>query len=129
MKRMLKQLGISALLVCMFTLVKAQDKQMAPSSERASKATEWMKSALNLTPEQVSKVQDLNLKYAVKMDSLKSSSLAKEDKMTVLKSEKESKDAELKSILTDAQYKTYQEKKQEMKDKMKEEDKSKGANQ
>jgi hypothetical protein len=121
MKRMLKQLGVSALLICMFTLAKAQDKQMPPASERASKATEWMKTNLNLTADQVSKVQDLNLKYAVKMDSLKNSSLASQDKMTTMKSDKASKDAELKGILTDEQYKTYQEKKQEMKDKLKEE--------
>jgi len=120
MKRMLKQLGLTALLIGMFTLVKAQDKQMAPASERASKATEWMKSNLNLTADQLPKVQDLNLKYAVKMDSLKNSSLASEEKMAAVKSDKASKDAELKSILTDEQFKIYQEKKQEMKDKYKE---------
>jgi Spy/CpxP family protein refolding chaperone len=125
MKRMLKQLGIAALLVCMFTLAKAQEAQMPSAEARASKMTEWMKSNLNLTADQASKVQDLNMKYAVKMDSLKNSNLDKQNRFDVMKSEGEAKDAEMKSILTADQYKTYQEKKQEMKSKYKDKDKDK----
>jgi Spy/CpxP family protein refolding chaperone len=124
MKKMLKQLGIAALLVCMFTLAKAQEAQMPSAEARASKMTEWMKSNLNLTADQVGKVQDLNMKYAVKMDSLKNSNMDKQNRFDVMKSEGEAKDAEMKSILTADQYKTYQEKKQEMKSKYKDKDKS-----
>jgi hypothetical protein len=48
MKRMPASWTLSALLiVSAFTLAKAQDKQDPPASERASKATEWMR--INLT--------------------------------------------------------------------------------
>lgn len=124
MKRMLKHLGIAALLICTFTFARAQEGQMPSPEARASKMTEWMKTNLNLTADQVSKVQDLNMKYAVKMDSLKNSSLDKQNKYDVMKSEGETKDNEMKSILTADQYKTYQEKKQEMKMKYKDKDKS-----
>ena len=126
MKRMLKQSGIAALLICMFTFARAQEGQMPSPEARASKMTEWMKTNLNLTADQVSKVQDLNLKYAVKMDSLKNGSQG-QDKQNIydeMKSEGEAKDAEMKSILTADQYKNYQEKKQEMKAKYKDKDKS-----
>jgi hypothetical protein len=120
MKRMLKHLGFSALLIGMFSLVNAQEGQKPSAEARASKMTEWMKTNLNLTADQLGKVKELNLKYAVKMDSLKNSSLEKEDKYAVMKSDNSARDSELKGILTDEQYKTYQEKKKEMKDKYKE---------
>lgn len=123
---MLKHLGISALLVCMFTLAKAQDGQMPTAENRASKMTEWMKTNLNLTADQLGKVQELNMKYAVKMDSLKNSTGEKQDKFAAMKSDSEARDSELKGILTEEQYKTYQEKKQEMKAKYKAKDKGQG---
>jgi hypothetical protein len=115
MKTILKHLGISALLVCMFTLVKAQNGQMPSADVRASKMTEWMKTNLNLTADQATKVQELNMRYAVKTDSLRSGSQSKDDKRAAMKSDGAARDAELKGILTDEQYKTYQEKKKEMK--------------
>jgi len=126
MKSMLKQLGLSVVLVCTFALVKAQNGQMPTAETRASKMTEWMKTNLSLTADQLSKVQELNMKYAVKMDSLRNSSLEKQDKHAAMKSGNETKDSELKGILTSEQYATYQEKKKEMKGMYK--DKSKDKN-
>ena len=126
MKRMLKHLGILAVLVCMFSLANAQtgqmptDKQMPSAETRAAKMTDWMKTNLNLTGDQLTQVQALNMKYAVKMDSLRNSSQAKEDKFAAMKSDEAARDAELKGILTDEQYKAYEEKRQEMKEKYKE---------
>jgi hypothetical protein len=120
MKGLLKNLGASALLLCMVGMARAQDRQMPSAETRAAKMTDWMKTSLNLTADQQTKVQDLNLKYAVKMDSLRNSPQARQDKFTVMKSNDAARDAEFQSILTDEQYKTYQEKKQEMKGRFKE---------
>jgi hypothetical protein len=132
MKRMLKGIGLSFILACVFTLARAQNTQM-PSDQmqspdaRASKTTEWMKTNLNLTPDQVSKVQDINMKYAVRMDSLKKTIADIPDRSVGVKSESDARDAELKGVLTDQQYKTYLDKKAELKEKYK--DKMKGAGQ
>jgi hypothetical protein len=124
---MLKQLGLSAVLVCTFALAKAQDRQMPTAETRASKMTEWMKTNLNLTADQLSKVQELNMKYAVKMDSLRNSGLEKQDRFAAMKTDSESRDSELKGILTSEQYATYQEKKKEMKGKYKDKVKDKNS--
>ena len=96
MKSMLKQLGLSVVLVCTFALVKAQDGQMPTAETRASKMTEWMKTNLSLTPDQLSRVQELNMKYAVRMDSLRNSSLEKQDRHAAMKSGNEARDSELR---------------------------------
>ncbi len=129
MKIMLKHLGISVLLVCMFALTKAQDAQMPSAEARASKMTEWMKTNLNLTADQLGKVQEINMKYAVRMDSLRTSVTESQARSVAIKTDSDEKDAELKGILTSDQYKAYLEKKQEMKEKYKDKmkDKSQGG--
>jgi hypothetical protein len=124
MKRMLKGAGISLLLVCIFTMARAQNSQMPSdqmqsSDARASKMTEWMKTNLNLNADQVNKVQGINMKYAVRMDSIKKSINDIPDRSVGIKSESDSRDAELKGVLTDQQFKTYLDKKSELKEKYK----------
>ncbi|MDH7463093.1 hypothetical protein QEG73_17485 [Chitinophagaceae bacterium 26-R-25] len=99
--------------------------QMPTASERATKTTNWMKSNLKLTDDQVSKVQDINLKYANKMDELKNSTDTKKQKMATMKSDESAKDAELKTVLNDSQYQSWLQKKEEMKKEMKEKMKEK----
>jgi hypothetical protein len=130
MKRMLKGVGLSLVLACVCTLAMAQNSQM-PSDQmqssdvRASKMTEWMKTNLNLTDDQVNKVQDINMKYAVRMDSLKKSISDIPDRSVGIKSESDARDAELKGVLNAQQYKTYLDKKSELKEKYK--DKTQGS--
>ncbi len=122
MKRMLKMAGLSLVLACLFTLAKAQNgqtDQMQSAESRASKTTEWMKTNLNLTADQASKVQEVNMKYAVRMDSLKKSINDLPDRSAGIKSESDARDAELKGILNEQQYKTYLDKKAQMKEKYK----------
>lgn len=119
MKSMLKHLGITALLIGALAVAKAQDGQMPSAEARAAKMTDWMKTNLNLTADQLGKVQALNLKYAQKMDSARNNTGDRQAKFAQMKSDNEARDTELKGILTDDQYKTYQEKKQEMKSKYK----------
>lgn len=130
MKRMLKGVGLSLVLACVCTLAMAQNSQMPPdqmqsSDARASKMTEWMKTNLNLTGDQASKVQDINMKYAVRMDSLKKSIGDIQDRSVGIKSESDARDAELKGVLNAQQYKTYLDKKSELKEKYK--DKTQGS--
>ena len=99
--------------------------QMPSASERAMKQTNWMKSNLKLTDDQAAKVQDINLKYANKMDELHASTATKQEKMASMKTDDAAKDAEIKAVLNDSQYKSYLQKKEEMKKEMKEKMKEK----
>ena len=93
---------------------------MGDAAERSAKLTEWMRINLNLTDEQLPAVRDINLKYAKKMDALKTNSLPKSEKMKQIQDNDKAKDKELKEILTDSQFQTYLSKKQEIKKKFKE---------
>ena len=70
-------------------------------------------------------MQEINLKYADKMDDLRKSTQGRRAKMQTLKSDNNAKDAELRKILTADQFKTYLAKKEEIKMKFKEEMKEK----
>ena len=121
MKSNLSQLIMLLLLVFGNTSIYSQQKEIPSASERATKLTDWMKTNLQLTDDQVPKVQDINMKYANKMDQLRSSSVGRRQKFDILKKDDQAKDAELKQVLTDSQYKTYMTKKEELKKKAKEE--------
>ena len=128
MKSNLSQL-IMLLLLFVFvkTSIYSQQKDIPSASERATKLTDWMKTNLQLTDDQVPKVQDINMKYANKMEELKNSGVAKRQKLQMLKNNDVAKDAELKQVFTDSQYKTYMTKKDELKKKLKEEMKERKA--
>jgi hypothetical protein len=122
MKKIISRLLIISALVFVSHSLSAQ---MPSASERAMKQTNWMKSALKLTDDQATKVQDINLKYANKMDELHKSAATKDQKMASMKTDEAAKDAEIKAVLNDSQYKTYLQKKEEMKKEMKEKMKEK----
>lgn len=86
--------------------------------ERADKLTAWMKEQVNLTPEQEPNVNSINLKYAKKAESLKTSNASNFEKLQSLKSYDEAKDKELKKVFTQAQYDAYQDKKDELREKI-----------
>lgn len=96
----------------------AERETMSPE-ERASKLTTWMKNNLQLTDEQEKSVQEINLKYAGKTEELRNSSESKGQKFKKLKSYNDDKDKELKGLLTAEQFKTYQAKKEEVKEEFK----------
>ena len=100
--------------------ITASAEKMGDAAERSAKLTEWMRINLNFTNEQLPTVRDINLKYAKKMDALKTNSLPKSEKMKQIQDNDKAKDKELKEILTDSQFQTYLSKKQEIKKKFKE---------
>lgn len=125
MKTTLLQLSLSIMLVVLSATVHAQNKKLQPAADRAAKLTGWMKTNLQLTADQEPKVQDINLKYANKVDELKNNSAGRRQKMKMLKDDDAAKDAELKAVLTDSQFQTYLTKKDEIKKKMKQKAKDK----
>ncbi len=100
--------------------ITASAQKMGDAAERSAKLTEWMRINLNLTDEQLPTVRDINLKYAKKMDALKTNSLPKSEKMKQIEDNDKAKDKELKDVLTSSQFQTYLSKKQEIKKKFKE---------
>jgi hypothetical protein len=112
---------ITLFAVLLFSIsVYAQQKEMAAPVDRAAQLTEWMKTNLQLTEEQVPKIQNINRKYANKNEDLRLSTLNKKQKLQTLELNEQGRDAELKQVLTESQYKTYTTKKHEIQDKMKE---------
>jgi len=95
-------------------------QKMGDAAERSAKLTEWMRTNLRLTEEQLPAVRDINLKYAKKMDAIATNSLPKSEKMREITENDKAKDKELKDVLTDSQFQTYLSKKQEIKKKFKE---------
>ena len=115
---MKKIMLFSFLLVPLLTLVlsvSAQDKQPMNPQEKAQKLTDWMKTNLKLTDDQVAKVQPNNLKYAQKMADTKNSTQDQNAKMAAMKADEEAKDTELKAVLTPEQFTAWQSKKADMK--------------
>src|SRR5262249_29919163 len=88
--------------------------------ERAKVQTELMKTKLDLTAEQEPKVAALNLKYAEKSDPILKGSSGPFMKMRRLRKINAEKDAELKQVLTPAQYQKLQAAKEEMRQKFEE---------
>ena len=119
MKSNLSQLIMLLLFVFVNTSSYSQQKDIPSASERATKLTDWMKTNLQLTDDQVPKVQDINMKYANKMEELKNNAAGKRQKLLTLKENDKAKDAELKQVFTDSQYKTYMTKKKELKKQLK----------
>jgi len=99
----------------------SQKKTPPTPEERANKLTLWMKTNLQLGDSQVVRVQEINLKYANKMQQLyDNTTLKRRQKVQLLQDNDKAKDQELKGVLTDDQYKTYQSKKAEAKKQVKE---------
>ncbi|MFM7595967.1 MAG: hypothetical protein ACKO4Y_07305 [Flavobacteriales bacterium] len=72
--------------------------------ERATSQTNRMKTELNLTDDQYSKVYDINLGIIMKNDGIKNSTFSEEVKKEVLQSNQQARKSMLKDVLTAAQY-------------------------
>lgn len=111
------------LLLLMLMLVtgassQAQTSKESTPEERAEQWNVWMKEQLDLKPEQENPIHEINLKYARQNEELKVSDGSRKTKFQQLKSNDEKKDQELKVVLTEAQFKLYQEKKKDFQKKM-----------
>ncbi|MCG6188716.1 hypothetical protein [Maribellus maritimus] len=85
--------------------------------ERAQFQTQWMKDNLELDEQQLGVIDSLNLKYALKMEEIRSMP-GRLNKLKKARLIIEEKDTKLKEILTDIQFETYQGKRKELRKKM-----------
>jgi len=88
---------------------------MPPAEERAKKMTEKMKTQLNLTDEQMPKVEEINLRTAQSTDAATQAAGTKEERMAKVKAAQEQRDKDLKDVLNPDQWKKYEQVKNEMK--------------
>lgn len=85
--------------------------------QRAQELTGIMKKELGLTPEQLDKVEALNLKYATKMEPVIKGSEGPFRKMRQAREINEEKEAELQQLLTPEQFNKYKAEKEMMREK------------
>ena len=87
--------------------------------ERAQFQTDYMKESLSLKGDQETKVHDINVKYAEKMQEVYEAPTSDEQKVKSMKRINAEKEAELKLILKPDQYSIYEKNKEAMKAKVK----------
>lgn len=118
---------IHYLLVCVAMLVgtanlqaqSMEDFKNTTPEQRAQVQTNLMKTKLQLSEEQTTKVAAINLKYAQKMEPVIKGDGGKLAKFREVKKINEQKDGELKQVFTEEQYATYEKAKEQMKEEMK----------
>ena len=120
-----------SLLFALAALAQLADLKNTTPEQRAKALTEVMTTKLGLSPEQTSKVANLNLTYANKMEPLIKGSEGPFVKMREMRQINEAKEAELKQILTPQQFEKYLASKEQMREKVLEkvEQKANGAGQ
>lgn len=122
---MIVRLNLSVLTGLLFiglAVAAAGDRETLKNStpeQRAELQTEWMKSALSLDQNQVPLVHEINLKYARKNQAAMDSGGSKLKMYRKLKDLSAEKEKALATVLTKEQYRTYEEKKDELKEKVK----------
>jgi len=87
-------------------------------AERAAAQTAMMKSKLNLTEDQLPKIEAINEKYAEQMDPILKGSDGMFAKMRAMKEVEGRKEGELQGVLSKDQFDQFQAMKSEMKDKL-----------
>jgi hypothetical protein len=92
----------------------------ATPEERATNQTNRMKTELNLTDDQYTKVYDINLGIIIKNDGVKASTFSEEVKKEVLQSNQQARKSMLKDVLTAAQYEKLETEVKEIKKKKRE---------
>ena len=104
----LKVLSLTLLMSVVFagiTFAQRQKSELpqATPEQRDARRIEMMQATLNLTPEQVIKLRELNAKFAQMREQMHDAA------PQIIKAQKDAYDAELKTILTPEQYQKYQE--------------------
>ena len=90
-----------------------------PPKVRADIQTDFMTKKLQLTPEEKTKIEAINVKYADQMQPVLTGDMGPFERMRAVKNLEESKDGELQAALTPEQYQTYLSSKDELKQKIK----------
>jgi len=96
-----------------FVLV-AMAQEVPPPEERARKLTERLTTILNLTADQVPKVEEINLAAARRHEAQRNEGGRALQKRRRAKAVEKERDRELRRVLTAAQWRTYESKKEEL---------------
>ena len=96
------------------------DNLTEEQKEGIRKNVEEYATSLNLSEDQKPKFADITQKYAEQMNVVRDSDARRRSKFKKVKAIQKSKDAEMKTLLSEDQYKVYLVKKEEMKKRMKE---------
>ncbi len=127
----MKNLKIT-LAVVLFSLVSntifAQEQKLENEDAKVEMAKQFKiaKEKLALTPDQEIKYKEISKKYGDKVKEIRNSAADKSVKFKHIKELKSQKDAEMKTFLSESQFKTYLELREERHNKMK--DKKKNNN-
>lgn len=100
----------------------AQEEMVAKEESKVEMAKNFKLTVekLALTPKQQTSFKEIALKFGQKMKAIKTSDSDKKTKRQELKSLKTEKDAEIKSLLSEEQFKKYLEMQSERREKIKE---------
>lgn len=98
----------------------SQSKLTEEQKKEFKAKQEAYKAKLNLTDEQATKMDEINMTYLEGLSGLKQSSGSKLSKLKKFKSLSSERDSKVKKILTEEQYKIYKEQQKEMKEDFKE---------
>ena len=118
-KTMKKITFIAAFILLSQSYAGAQAMMKLPPEERAANQTEWMRERLNLNPDQVQQVREINLRYSNKMQDIFDGPMSKPEKNDAAKALFDKKSEELEGVFTERQYSAYKAKENDMKGKMK----------
>ena len=117
------------LLIALFTVtalvsayqVKAQDGGKGNAEKRSKAMTEWMKANLNLSADQLTKVEAINKDRARKADSIRASNPGdRKAAMESMRTVQKQADSKIHDILTAEQWIKYESKREEMREKAQE---------
>jgi hypothetical protein len=104
----------------LFTLLLFITSSSFAQDPKAKALTDRMKTQLTLNEDQYKQVYDINLDFITKMTGLKESSDGKMAKFKSFKTIDSNRDAALKKVLTEQQFKDFQTQKKENREEMKE---------
>jgi len=104
-----KRKDMKNLMFISFFFVSALALGQKSIDDRAKEQTDAMKTQLNLTPEQYTKVLEINRGIIQKNTDIENSSYSAEVKREIIQSNRKSRKAMLKDVLTAAQYEKLEE--------------------
>lgn len=116
------KLAIALFLSLFIPIANAEDMAYLLNStptERAASQTRFMKTKLNLSQDEVTKIQEINREYAEKIEPVLKGSSFSFLKMRDIKAILEPKDDALRSVLTPGQFDAYTNAKDELKQALK----------
>jgi hypothetical protein len=106
---------IATPLKAQMTMEKVKNGQYGTPQERAAEIDKAMQKGLNLNEQQMPKIRDINLRYAIRTENeVAKAPLSSWSKYWKIKAIQDDKDKELKPVLTAEQFKKYAKKRDEL---------------